>query len=132
MLCLFSCCKYTSYLFYKRLAITTAIIIVQFQEKMEIKVVDVDRIGLCNVSPSDKDYQITGDELFRAFEKVGFVYIKGHGVSKQTIEQSMEKSRAFFNLPIQKKKQMLRNPEIQQGYVEAGMELFNSKEVFIR
>ena len=98
---------------------------------MEIKVVDVDRIGLCNVSPSDKDYQITGDELFRAFEKVGFVYIKGHGVSKQTIEQSMEKSRAFFNLPMQKKKQMLRDPEIQQGYVEAGMELFNSKEVFI-
>ena len=120
-----------SYQFYKTLASTIAIIIVQFQEKMEIKVVDVDRIGLCNASPSDKDYQITGDELFRAFEKVGFVYIKGHGVSKQTIEQSMEKSRAFFNLPIQKKKQMLRDPEIQQGYVEAGMELFNSKEVFI-
>ena len=99
---------------------------------MEIKVVDVDRIGLCNTSPSDEDYQITGDELFRAFEKVGFVYIRGHGVSKQTIEQSMERSRAFFNLPIQKKKQMLRDPKIQQGYVEAGMELFNSKEVFIK
>ena len=99
---------------------------------MEIKVVDVDRIGLCNTKPSDEDYQITGDELFRAFEKVGFAYIRGHGVSKQTIEQSMERSRAFFNLPIQKKKQMLRDPKIQQGYVEAGMELFNSKEVFIK
>ena len=96
---------------------------------MEIKVIDISRIGLSTPSPSDEDYRETGDELFKAFEKVGFVYIKAHGVSKQIIDQSMERSRAFFNLPIDKKKQMLRDPEIQQGYVEAGMELFNSKEV---
>ena len=98
---------------------------------MEIKVININRIGLSTSSPSDDDYKIVGDELFRAFEKVGFVYIRGHGVSRQTIDQSMERSRAFFDLPIDKKKQMLRDPDIQQGYVEAGMELFNSKEVLI-
>ena len=96
---------------------------------MEIKVINISRIGLSTPSPSDEDYRKTGEELFKAFEKVGFVYIKAHGVSKQIIDQSMEKSREFFNLPIERKKQMLRDPDIQQGYVEAGMELFNSKEV---
>ena len=96
---------------------------------MEIKLVNISRIGLNNSSPSDEDFQLIGDELFKAFERVGFVYIGGHGISNQIIDQSMERSRAFFNLPMEKKKQILRDPEIQQGYVEAGMELFNSKEV---
>ena len=96
---------------------------------MEILQVDIDRIGLKNPFPTDEDYTEVGKELFKAFEKVGFVYIKGHGVSKNIIDKSMETSREFFHLPLEKKKMLLRDPEIQQGYVEAGMELFNSKEV---
>ena len=59
------------------------------------------------------------------------MYIKGHGISKDVIDKSMERSRTFFNLPLEKKKKILRDPKHQQGYVEAGMELFNSKEVNI-
>ena len=96
---------------------------------MEILQVDIDRIGLKVPFPTDEDYTEVGKALFKAFEKVGFVYIKGHGVSKNIIDKSMKTSREFFNLPLEKKKLLLRDPEIQQGYVEAGMELFNYKEV---
>ena len=98
---------------------------------MDILQVNIDRIGIDKLAPTDDDYRETGTELFKAFETVGFVYIKGHGISKDVIDKSMERSREFFNLPIEKKKQILRDPDVQQGYVEAGMELFNSKEVNI-
>ena len=96
---------------------------------MKILEVDIERIGLNSLSPTDEDYQNVGYELFKAFETVGFVYIKGHGVFKHVISKSMETSRDFFSLPPEKKKQLLRDPEVQQGYVEAGQELFNSNVV---
>ena len=96
---------------------------------MEILQVDIDRIGLKVPFPTDEEYTEVGKALFKAFEKVGSVYIRGHGVSKNIIDKSMKTSREFFDLPLEKKKLLLRDPEIQQGYVEAGMELFNSKEV---
>ena len=96
---------------------------------MEILQVNIDSIGLSKSSPTDDDYKNVGIELFKAFESVGFVYIKGHGVPKEVITKSMERSRDFFNLPLENKKQILRDPEVQQGYVEAGQELFNSKAV---
>ena len=98
---------------------------------MEILQVNIERIGLNSLSPTDEEYKKVGDELFKAFETIGFVYIKGHGVSKEVISKSMETSKDFFRLPLEKKRQILRDPEIQQGYVEAGQELFNSKVVSI-
>ena len=96
---------------------------------MKILQVNINRIGLDNVSPTDDDYNVTGHELFKAFETVGFVYIKGHGVPKDLMDKSMERSHSFFNLSLEQKKLFLRDPEVQQGYVAPGQELFNSKQV---
>ena len=96
---------------------------------MEILQVNISLIGLNNLSPTDDDFKITGIELFKAFESVGFVYVKGHGVSEDVIDKSMETSKHFFNLPPEKKKQIARDPKVQQGYVEPGQELFNAKKV---
>ena len=96
---------------------------------MEILKVDIEKIGLNASAPTDEDYGYVGEQLFKAFETLGFVYILNHGVSKENIEKSMETSEIFFNLPLESKKQILRDPKIQQGYVEAGQELFNSKLV---
>ena len=98
---------------------------------MEILQVNINRIGLNILSPTDDDYKTTGIELYKAFESVGFVYVKGHGVSKDVIDKSMETSKQFFNLPPENKKQIARDPDVQQGYVEPGQELFNAKEVHL-
>ena len=96
---------------------------------MEILEVNISGIGLNVSSPKDNDYREAGDRLFQAFEEIGFVYITGHGVSSDIISKSMETSKDFFLLPEDSKKQILRDPEIQQGFVSAGQELFNSKLV---
>ena len=96
---------------------------------MEISKVDVVDIGLNVSTPSDNEYNKVGERLFEAFEKIGFVYITGHGISTEVISNSMKASKEFFLLPEDSKKQILRDPEIQQGYVSAGQELFNSKLV---
>ena len=96
---------------------------------MEILEVNIESIGLNVSSPTDEEYKKVGEDLFRAFETIGFVYITGHGVSKEIVEKSMETSKEFFNLSIDSKNEILRDPEIQQGYVAAGQELFNSKLV---
>ena len=98
---------------------------------MEISKVNIDDIGLYKSNPSDQDYKKVGEKLFEAFEKIGFVYITGHGISNDVISNSMETSKEFFLLPESSKKLILRDPEIQQGYVSAGQELFNSKLVII-
>ena len=98
---------------------------------MEISKVDIGDIGLYKSNPSDQDYKKVGEKLFEAFEKIGFVYITGHGISNDVISYSMETSKEFFLLPESSKKLILRDPEIQQGYVSAGQELFNSKLVRI-
>ena len=96
---------------------------------MEISKVDIADIGLEVSMPSENDYKTVGEKLFEAFEKIGFVYITGHGVSTDVVSNSMETSKEFFLLPEDSKKMILRDPEIQQGYVSAGQELFNSKLV---
>ena len=98
---------------------------------MEIHQVNVETIGLNSLSPTDEDYKKVGEELFKAFENIGFIYIQGHGVSKEIINKSMKTSKEFFTLPLEKKKEMLKDPKIEQGYVAAGQELFTPEKVII-
>ena len=98
---------------------------------MEILQVNVEKIGLNSSSPTDEDYRKVGEELFRAFETIGFVYIRAHGVSKEVIAQSMKTSKDFFNLPLEEKRQIKRDPDVKQGFIESGQELFDTKVVGI-
>ena len=38
-----------------------------------------------------------------AFENVGFMAIIGHGIPQQIIDEALSASRAFFDLPLEKK-----------------------------
>ena len=96
---------------------------------MGILQVNVDKIGLSSSSPADEDYRKVGEELFKAFETIGFVYIRDHGVSKEVIAQSMKTSKEFFSLSLEEKRQIKRDPNVKQGFIEAGQELFDTKVV---
>ncbi len=72
-------------------------------------------------SPSQKEafIQALGD----AFNNIGFVAIKNHGLSDKLRENLYAASKAFFSLPDEQKKQYER-PELsgQRGYVGKGKE----------
>lgn len=98
---------------------------------MDILQVNIEKIGLNSSAPTDEDYRKVGVELFKAFETIGFVYVHGHGVTKEVVAQSMKTSKEFFLLPLDEKRQIKRDPDVKQGYIEAGQELFDSKVVSI-
>lgn len=63
------------------------------------------------------------DDLGKAYEEVGFVAVKNHGISDHLIQQLYNVVQLFFSLPLEKKKQY----EIiamagQRGYTSFGKE----------
>ena len=63
------------------------------------------------------------DELGKAYEDVGFVALKGHGIQQQLIDDYYEVVRQFFALPKETKKKY-EIPELagQRGYTSFGKE----------
>lgn len=61
--------------------------------------------------------------LGKAFEEVGFVSVKNHGVPKELIDEYYELVKQFFDLPIEVKKNY-EKPELagQRGYTSFGKE----------
>ena len=55
-------------------------------------------------------------ELRHALEEVGFFYIVGHGIAKETIQQAFDITRKFHALPLQDKKEILIN-QMNLGYM---------------
>jgi len=86
--------------------------------------VSIARIGLKVASPSAEDYLADGRELFKAFESIGFVYVKDHGLEDGLVARAMKVSEDFFLLPKSEKDKFDKDPNIQQGYVEPGREVF--------
>ncbi len=62
-------------------------------------------------------------ELGKAYEDVGFVAVKNHGIPAQLIADLYKYVQQFFSLPSEKKKQF-ENPELagQRGYTSFGKE----------
>ena len=62
-------------------------------------------------------------ELGRAYEDVGFVAVKNHGIPDDLIDELYKYVKAFFELPSETKKQY-EKPELagQRGYTSFGKE----------
>ena len=56
-------------------------------EKMEISQISIAKIGLKSADPSCDDYKEVGAKLREVFSKLGFVYIKDHGIDATTIQK---------------------------------------------
>lgn len=78
--------------------------------------------------PSLEAFLSFGKRLCHAFSSVGFVYIRDHGISQDLITEAMQASKEYFLLPSQVKEAFPRDPQIQQGYVAPGREIFDQKE----
>jgi len=63
------------------------------------------------------------DKLGKAYEEIGFVALKNHGLSDQLASNLYEQVQAFFNLPEEVKKQYeIRGLAGQRGYTSFGKE----------
>jgi isopenicillin N synthase-like dioxygenase len=62
-------------------------------------------------------------ELGKAYEEVGFVAVKNHGISDELIESLYQHVQEFFSLPLEKKKQYeIAGMAGQRGYTSFGKE----------
>ncbi|XP_068744920.1 uncharacterized protein [Montipora capricornis] len=66
-----------------------------------IPVVDFSAMGLQNKDPLKENNQPIkelADQLYQAFSKIGFVYLKNHGIPQEMIDSAFETYDTFFNL----------------------------------
>lgn len=62
-------------------------------------------------------------QLGKAYEEVGFVAVKNHGISDQLIKDLYQKVQQFFSLPLPQKKQYeIKGMAGQRGYTSFGKE----------
>lgn len=86
---------------------------------MNIPVVDLADF----VNGDQKQKSAFVQELGKAYEDVGFVAVKNHGISAELIADLYKYVQQFFSLPSEKKKKF-ENPELagQRGYTSFGKE----------
>ncbi|XP_064112033.1 uncharacterized protein LOC135219305 isoform X2 [Macrobrachium nipponense] len=95
-------------------------------EKQRLPVIDVGKLGLGNEpSLTDPDWLRVGKEIAAAFQHIGFVYLKGHGVPGGQVDQIVSAGAKFFDLSQEEKDKFPRDPDKQHGYVTIGRERFN-------
>ena len=81
--------------------------------------------GLLKKDPVRDDLEIVGDELRLAFSEIGFVYLSGHGIAEDVIEDAMKVSKEFFEQEERKKSSISRpSPLARDGWVAPGRETF--------
>jgi len=82
-----------------------------------------------------RDQQIHNlvEEISKNFGTWGFLYIKGHGIEKELINNAFTESKDFFTLPEEQKRKYNRGCNIDVGYVPpSGEEFDNMKPLDIK
>lgn len=88
--------------------------------------------ALLNIPLLDLNEFVSGDEqsksmfskkLGAAYENIGFVAIKNHGLTDELVEKIYAETRNFFNLPLSvKQKYEIKALSGQRGYTSFGVE----------
>ncbi|KAF2177390.1 thymine dioxygenase [Zopfia rhizophila CBS 207.26] len=73
---------------------------------------------------NEKEQESVAAQIDDAFQNVGFVYLKGHGVPKEKVEECFEWSKKFFDLPLETKMLAPHPPggSHHRGYSAPGVE----------
>ncbi|KAI1616286.1 hypothetical protein EDD37DRAFT_84087 [Exophiala viscosa] len=75
-----------------------------------------------------EDRRKAAEELVRACNEVGFVYIKNHGVPQSELDHAFEASKTFYALPTDEKMKAPHPPgwAVHRGYSWPGLEKVSS------
>ncbi|NMM43154.1 isopenicillin N synthase family oxygenase [Rhodospirillaceae bacterium KN72] len=103
--------------------------IVHLDDRLKAERQDFDRIPIVDLSAlrSGEDHAEAVSGLRWALANVGFLYVKGHGVSDALVERTFEAARQLFALPDEEKMaiHISKSGEALRGYTEFGGENTN-------
>ncbi|XP_076068509.1 uncharacterized protein LOC143040960 [Oratosquilla oratoria] len=90
--------------------------------KHAIPIVDLGDLKLGGPkTPREEEWQRVACQLTKAFEDIGFVYLRDHGLPQETIDQTQEKAAKFFALP-EDTKSLFKRGGSNHGYVATDRE----------
>ena len=74
----------------------------------EAKILDTDLIPVIDIKPliDNTDPVTVASNLHKASQKIGFLYITGHGIPKSVIDNARNNAMNFFHLSVTKKRQV--------------------------
>lgn len=92
--------------------------------ELPIPVIDFDKLGLHNKTEHIDATALrdVGEQVKEAFRKVGFCYLKNHGINQELVDQYMEVSRDFFQQPVEEKMKHARETAVNFGWVSVERE----------
>lgn len=93
----------------------------------KIQVVDISPVSLEKEDVTLEDVEAVGNLIKHAFQEIGFVYIKNHGVAQEVIDAAFRASLDFFSLDTEAKAKITKGIEFQ-GWVCEGREIFDQDE----
>jgi isopenicillin N synthase-like dioxygenase len=89
----------------------------------QLPIVDITLLSSENFS----ERQQVAEQLGKAAQDVGFLYVTGHGIPVATIEKLIAKTREYFSQPFDRKMEdYIGNSVNHSGYVPEGEEQFSS------
>jgi isopenicillin N synthase-like dioxygenase len=89
----------------------------------------VDFAGFASGDPARS--AATAAAVRRAFEHVGFLYLRNHGVPSPVLESAFAASRSFFALPTATKEQLLwDSPERSVGYIGLKAQIHDADQTY--
>jgi len=88
----------------------------------------IEKYGIPSVDLNDftkgtsEQKQAFVNELGKAYREIGFVAVKNHGLTDETINELYKQVKAFFDLPTEVKEKYVRPEDGQRGYAAFGKE----------
>ncbi|KAG5654632.1 hypothetical protein H0H81_011607 [Sphagnurus paluster] len=71
----------------------------------------------------EHERKLVADKIVSAFKESGFIYLTGHGIPSNTIQNTFAKSADFFHMSSQIKDRLAwEDPRSNRGYVKVGRE----------
>jgi isopenicillin N synthase-like dioxygenase len=89
------------------------------QDDLEIPLIDFSAF----LSGDETTKKTTAQAILTGFQKAGFIYLKNHGIPKETVQKAFSHSARFFARPEQQKLELgWTTPRANRGYSQPGRE----------
>ena len=101
-------------------------------EEEQFPIVDISRF-IENQQEDKVILRETAQELLKGFSEWGFIYLKGHFIPEEIVEQMFKLSEKFFKQPLEEKRKVListKDPDNIIGYIPFKMETFDVTKPF--
>ena len=99
----------------KPAAVTSAV----SSDSLDIPLIDFSAF----VSGDETTKRTTAQAILSGFQQAGFIYLRNHGIAKDTVQTTFAESAKFFKRPLEQKSQLAwTTPEANRGYSAQGQE----------